>query len=128
MTEMVPAWINGKLQPVEKIEVHKRALRHKAVSVFIMVGTETLLQKRALNKYHCPGLWANACCTHPYWDEASETCARRRIKEELGISTTLPLLYRNQVLFSEIHRIRGMKSHISRSPSRWGEVNDKSRF
>ena len=44
MTEMVPAWINGKLQPVEKIEVHKRALRHKAVSVFIMVGTETLLQ------------------------------------------------------------------------------------
>ena len=97
MTEMVPAWINGKLQPVEKIEVHKRALRHKAVSVFIMVGTETLLQKRALNKYHCPGLWANACCTHPHWDEASETCARRRIKEELGISTTLPLLYRNQV-------------------------------
>ena len=97
MTNMVPAWVNGKLQPVEKIEVHKRALRHKAISVFIMAGTETLLQKRALKKYHCPGLWANAVCTHPFWNELPEVCAHRRVNEELGVDSTLPLIYRNQV-------------------------------
>ena len=29
-----------------------------------------LIQRRALGKYHTPGLWANTCCTHPRWGEA----------------------------------------------------------
>ena len=24
-----------------------------------------------MGKYHTPGLWANTCCTHPFWGEAS---------------------------------------------------------
>ncbi|MCP3880171.1 MAG: isopentenyl-diphosphate delta-isomerase, partial [Sulfitobacter sp.] len=36
MTTMIPAWVNGKLTPVEKLEVHQRGLRHKAISVFVM--------------------------------------------------------------------------------------------
>ena len=65
MKIMIPAWVDGVLTPVEKLEVHQRGLRHKAISVFILRGTEVLLQRRALEKYHTPGLWANACCTHP---------------------------------------------------------------
>ncbi len=87
MTSMIPAWENGTLQPVEKMAVHARGLRHLAVSVFVMDGDRTLLQRRALGKYHTPGLWANACCTHPAWDEAPAACARRRLAEELGIDT-----------------------------------------
>jgi isopentenyl-diphosphate Delta-isomerase len=49
------------------------------------VAWHTLIQRRALGKYHTPGLWANACCTHPRWGEAPEACARRRLREELGI-------------------------------------------
>ena len=96
MTTMIPAWVNGRLSPVEKLEVHQRGLRHKAVSVFILRGTQVLLQRRALGKYHTPGLWANACCTHPFWDEAALTCAKRRLDEELGI-TGLRLEHRDQV-------------------------------
>ena len=96
MTTMIPAWVNGKLTPVEKLEVHQRGLRHKAISVFVMRGRETLIQRRALGKYHTPGLWANACCTHPFWDEPSLTCAKRRLDEELGISG-LRLDHRDQV-------------------------------
>ena len=48
MTTMIPAWVNGKLTPVEKLEVHQRGLRHKAISVFVMRGRETLIQRRAL--------------------------------------------------------------------------------
>ena len=94
---MIPAWENGKLKPIEKLEVHQRALRHKAISVFIISGSKTLLQKRAINKYHTPGLWANACCTHPYWEEEPRNCAARRLNEELGITTTSDFIYRNQI-------------------------------
>ena len=85
MTVLIPAWVNGALTPVEKLEVHQRGLRHKAVSIFVMRNNETLIQRRALEKYHTPGLWANACCTHPYWDEPAPATAKRRLKEELGI-------------------------------------------
>jgi isopentenyl-diphosphate delta-isomerase len=90
MTEMIPAWVDGTLQPVEKMEVHQRGLKHKAVSVFVMVGEKVLIQRRALSKYHTPGLWANTCCTHPQWDESPVNCAVRRLKEELGITGLYP--------------------------------------
>ena len=60
----------------------------KAISVFILRGTEVLLQRRALEKYHTPGLWANACCTHPAWEEPSDECDIPRLGEELGVQIT----------------------------------------
>jgi isopentenyl-diphosphate Delta-isomerase len=83
--EMIPAWVDGRLLPVGKLEVHQRGLRHKAVSVFVMDGARVLIQRRSLSKYHTPGLWANTCCTHPRWDEDAVSCATRRLREELGI-------------------------------------------
>ena len=88
--EMVPAWVDGRLQPVGKLEVHQRGLRHKAVSVFVIDGSRVLIQQRALSKYHTPGLWANTCCTHPRWDEDPAACAVRRLREELGITGLFP--------------------------------------
>ena len=90
MTDMIPAWVNGTLTPVEKLEVHQRGLRHKAVSVFVMDGDKVLIQRRALSKYHTPGMWANTCCTHPGWDETPGDCAVRRLDEELGITGVYP--------------------------------------
>ncbi|WP_425040024.1 isopentenyl-diphosphate Delta-isomerase [Primorskyibacter sp. S187A] len=90
MSILIPAWVDGKLEPVEKLDVHKRGLRHKAVSVFVLRDEQILLQQRALEKYHTPGLWANTCCTHPDWGESSEACAIRRLKEELGITGQVP--------------------------------------
>jgi isopentenyl-diphosphate delta-isomerase len=88
---LIPAWIDGALQPIEKLEAHLRGLRHKAVSVFLMADDALLIQRRALGKYHTPGLWANTCCTHPHWGEDAVTCAVRRMKEELGIGNIYPL-------------------------------------
>ncbi len=94
--EMIPAWVDGQLTPVGKLEVHQRGLRHKAVSVFVMDGTRVLIQRRALAKYHTPGLWANTCCTHPRWDEDAQVCAVRRLDEELGI-TALNAVFADRV-------------------------------
>ena len=90
MTIYIPTWVDGALTPVEKLEAHRRGLKHKAISVFVMDGARTLLQQRAAGKYHTPGLWANSCCTHPAWDEAPLDCARRRLDEELGITGLRP--------------------------------------
>jgi isopentenyl-diphosphate delta-isomerase len=91
MKTEIPAWVDGQLQPVDKLDVHRRGLKHPAVSVFVMQGEQVLLQRRALGKYHTPGLWANTCCTHPLWGEAPEVCAARRLREELGIVGVQPL-------------------------------------
>ena len=96
MSIMIPAWVDGTLTPVEKLEAHQRGLRHKAVSVFVIRGSAVLMQRRAMEKYHTPGLWANTCCTHPDWDEAPLDCAVRRLDEELGI-TGLPLEHRHHL-------------------------------
>jgi isopentenyl-diphosphate Delta-isomerase len=96
MTIMIPAWVNGVLQPVEKLAAHQRGLKHQAVSVFVINQGRVLIQQRALGKYHTPGLWANTCCTHPEWDEDPADCALRRLDEELGITGLYPV-HRDQI-------------------------------
>ena len=92
MTDMIPTWIDGVLTPVEKLEVHRKGLKHKAVSVFVMNKGRVLIQQRAMCKYHTPGLWANTCCTHPRWGEDAGDCAMRRLREELGITGLYPTM------------------------------------
>ncbi|WP_146584541.1 isopentenyl-diphosphate Delta-isomerase [Puniceibacterium confluentis] len=96
MSIEIPAWVNGELTPVDKLEAHVKGLRHKAVSVFVTRGNEVLIQRRAMGKYHTPGLWANSCCTHPGWQESGLDCAVRRLAEELGITGLSPE-YRDRV-------------------------------
>lgn len=93
---MIPVWREGQLMPFDKLEAHRLGLRHKAVSVFLLSEAGVLLQQRAAGKYHTPDLWANTCCTHPHWEEAAESCAHRRLEEELGI-TGVTLEWREQV-------------------------------
>lgn len=74
----------------EKLAAHLLPQRHRAFSVFIFNDQgETLIQRRALGKYHSPGLWANSCCGHPRPGEDVKEAARRRLNEELGFSCDL---------------------------------------
>jgi len=86
MQQDIPAWIDGQLRPMDKLAVHQQGLRHPAVSVFVVCQGRLLIQRRALEKYHTPGLWANTCCTHPLWGEPPLDCAHRRLEQELGIT------------------------------------------
>jgi isopentenyl-diphosphate Delta-isomerase len=79
---------------IEKMEAHRKALLHRAFSIFIFNGKgEMLLQQRALGKYHSPGLWTNTCCSHPRPGESVDIAAGRRLKEEMGIETPLEKLF-----------------------------------
>ena len=79
---------------MEKMEAHRKALLHRAFSVFIFNSKgEMLLQRRAAGKYHSPGLWTNACCSHPRPGEDTMEAAGRRLEEELGFTTPLKKLF-----------------------------------
>jgi len=74
----------------EKLEAHRQALLHRAFSIFLFNEKgEMLLQKRAAGKYHFAGLWSNACCSHPRPGEKILSAAKRRLKEELNLETSL---------------------------------------
>ena len=79
---------------MEKMEAHRKARLHRAVSVFIVNSKgDWLLQRRALGKYHSNGLWTNTCCSHPKPGESSIDAAHRRLMEEMGMKAKLRELF-----------------------------------
>ena len=70
----------------EKMEVHRKGLLHRAFSVFLFHGDRLLIQQRAAGKYHCGGLWANTCCSHPHAGQLLQDAVQQRLMEECGIT------------------------------------------
>lgn len=87
--------VDNKDNPIgtaEKMDVHRRGLLHRAFSIFVWRHAddpEILLQQRALEKYHSPGLWTNTCCGHPLVHESTQSAAERRLFEEMGFTQPL---------------------------------------
>lgn len=72
---------------IEKMEAHRQGVLHRAFSILVLNKKgELLLQRRALHKYHTPGLWSNTCCSHQRVGEALEEAVARRLQEELGFT------------------------------------------
>ena len=74
----------------EKLLVHRQGLLHRAFSIFVLNERgEILLQRRAWQKYHSPGLWTNTCCSHGIEGEPLAVTAARRLQEEMGFTCPL---------------------------------------
>lgn len=74
----------------EKLRAHQDGALHRAFSILVFNrGGELLLQRRAAEKYHSPGLWTNTCCGHPRPGEDTAAAARRRLREEMGFECEL---------------------------------------
>ena len=91
LTQVILVDVNDtQIGVMEKMEAHQMGLLHIAFSVFIFNSKgEMLLQQRAISKYHSGGLWTNACCSHPFPEEATIQAALRRLKEELGFENPI---------------------------------------
>jgi isopentenyl-diphosphate Delta-isomerase len=73
-----------------KTAIHRAGLLHRAFSIFIVDDRgRIVLQRRNPKKYHSGGLWANSCCGHPRPGERTISAARRRLNEELGVTSAL---------------------------------------
>ena len=69
-----------------KFSVHQLGLLHRAFSVFVFNSkNELLLQQRADEKYHSPGLWTNTCCSHPFPGENTIDACHRRLMQEMNL-------------------------------------------
>lgn len=82
-----------------KLEAHEKALLHRAFSVFVFNDkNELMLQQRALDKYHSPGLWTNTCCSHQRDGESNLAAGKRRLQEEMGfvvdLKETISFIYK----------------------------------
>lgn len=85
----------------EKLLVHQLGLLHRAFSVFLFNSKEELLlQQRADEKYHSPGLWTNTCCSHPNFGEDLSDAVKRRLREEMGMNC------KTKFLFSFIYKVK----------------------
>ncbi len=79
---------------LEKQRAHVEGRLHRAISVLVLNSAgEMLLQRRAAGKYHSPGLWTNACCSHPRPGEPAAAAAARRLREEMGLACDLEPLF-----------------------------------
>ena len=73
-----------------KTAVHRAGLLHRAFSIFVVDARgHIVVQQRSRDKYHSGGLWANSCCGHPRSGERTIAAARRRLREELGVTSAL---------------------------------------
>jgi isopentenyl-diphosphate delta-isomerase len=77
----------------EKLKVHEEGSLHRAFSVFVFnANGELLLQQRAHEKYHSPGLWTNTCCSHLLEGLTMESCVHDRLAFEMGFDC--PITYK----------------------------------
>ncbi len=85
---------DNEVGTMEKIEAHEKALLHRAFSIFVFNNEgQMMLQRRALSKYHSPGLWTNTCCSHPRPGESLEEATKRRILEEMGFQCDMKEIF-----------------------------------
>jgi isopentenyl-diphosphate delta-isomerase len=79
---------------MDKMEAHRKAVLHRAISVFITDEEgRWLMQQRHVGKYHSRELWSNACCSHPAPGENTPDAAHRRLMQEMGLTSRLSKLF-----------------------------------
>jgi isopentenyl-diphosphate delta-isomerase len=65
-----------------KMESHKKALLHRAISVFVFNSNgDWLIQHAGADKYHSGGLWTNTCVGHPTPGESVLDADKAKIDE-----------------------------------------------
>jgi isopentenyl-diphosphate delta-isomerase len=70
-------------------------LLHRAFSVFLFSPEgDVLLQQRSAQKRLWPGVWSNACCSHPRRGEMLGDAVRRRLREELSLEAPVRFLFK----------------------------------
>jgi isopentenyl-diphosphate delta-isomerase len=82
------------LGEMDKMEAHEKGILHRAFSIFIFNSKgQMLIHQRANEKYHGGGLWTNACCSHPQWDEDIKESAEQRLQFEMGLQCDLKKVF-----------------------------------
>jgi len=79
---------NNPIGAADKSAVHtENTPLHRGFSLFLFnLRKQVLITQRAWSKKTFPGVWTNAVCGHPMQNESAVDAAKRRLRDELGIS------------------------------------------
>ena len=93
-------------------------IEHSGIFLFSpQQNYKMLLQRRALHKVTFPGVWSNACCSHPLTSDLDiHSAMLRKLQDELGIT-------RNSFLNKDDFKFLGklQYSALSQANPSWGE-------
>ena len=74
-----------------RAEVHRLGLMHRAVHVLVFNRRgDIFLQKRSMKKDRQPGKWDSSASGHVDSGEEYDACARRELREEIGLDLPVP--------------------------------------
>ena len=77
---------NNVIGQASRYDVHKKGLMHRSVHILVFNQQGNLfIQKRSMIKDKNPGLWDTSAAGHVNSGENYLHCAKRELKEELGI-------------------------------------------
>jgi len=81
---------------LDKLNCHQGSgILHRAFSLFVFNDDgELLLQQRSASKPLWPLYWSNTCCSHPRRGETVDYAVKRRLQQELGLTTEAEFLYK----------------------------------
>ena len=78
--------LDNEIGSTSKEDAHFNCKLHRAFSIFLFDKNEMLIQRRAFDKYHSGGLWANSCCSHPRANKTMQESLDDRLQHELNLS------------------------------------------
>ena len=92
--------------PKEKVHTFTTPL-HRGFSLFIFNRNgDLLVTQRAATKKTFPDVWTNTVCGHPAPDEDVVSAAKRRLKDEMGITSgDIKIVSPYRYKFADVHGI-----------------------
>lgn len=101
--------LDNQIGKINKLDAHLKESNkypHRAFSLFIFNSKgETLLQQRSQVKITFPGLWSNACCSHPLAtmeEEEPEIGNKRAVIRRTKIELNIDLKIENLMLVDRL--------------------------
>jgi 16S rRNA (adenine1518-N6/adenine1519-N6)-dimethyltransferase len=110
------------LSSMDRATIHRDNLLHRAVHIFLMNQRgELLLQKRSYRKDRFPRRWDSSAAGHVDADESYQDCARRELREEVGVEAPLERLGRLPASEMTGHEFIEIFAGLHEGPFRWNQ-------
>jgi len=110
------------LKSMDRATIHRDNLLHRAVHILLVNHRgELLLQKRSYRKDRFPRRWDSSAAGHVDADESYQDCAKRELREEVGVEAVLEKVGKLPASESTGHEFIEIFAGIHEGPFHWNQ-------